>query len=265
MAAMESPPRAATRLQRALFEPIGEQGRAEQVEKRLLHAITGGHIRPGDRLPSEQDLAQTFGVSTVTVREALRGMRAHGVIETRRGRGGGSFVAPSADPLATARASLESTSRLALRDLGHHYAAISIACVRLAVRRATEEEIRHVRERLDRLSAVTDAVRWRQVFDDVLIEVMSLSQSARLTREHMKLQVELSPFVRLLDPDAAARTELAHRLAELLQALEAGDAEAAARCAETGAERLIADILTLKGNAVTTPIPVQPGTRRGSE
>lgn len=251
---MKHPSRQALSLRHALFEPIGEHGRAELVERRLHNAITGGHLRPGERLPSEQDLAHTFRVSTVTVREALRGMRERKLISTKRGRGGGSFVADSGDPLDPVRAHLASTSRLALRDLGLHYAAIAVACVRLAVRRATDDEISHALARLDNM-AVDDPIRFRQVFDDVTIEVISLSQSARLTREHMGLQVEFSPFVRLLDPVPAARASHVRRVREIVQAIADGDDERAAAATETAVAKLVTELLTLKGTADTAPIP----------
>ena len=79
------------RLQGALFQPIGDEGRAELVERRLVDAIHRGHLRAGERLPSESELARSFGVAPVTVREALLTLRGQGLIVTRRGRNGGSF------------------------------------------------------------------------------------------------------------------------------------------------------------------------------
>ena len=86
---------ASSRLRNAAFAPIGDEGRAELVETRLLRAISSGDFIEGDRLPSENELAQLFGVAVVTVREALGSLRHRGVIETRRGRNGGSFVRTS--------------------------------------------------------------------------------------------------------------------------------------------------------------------------
>ena len=46
----------------------------------------------GDQLPPERELAETFGVSRVTLREAIKALRDAGLVESRRGRGGGTFV-----------------------------------------------------------------------------------------------------------------------------------------------------------------------------
>lgn len=241
---METAP-PATHLQRALLRPIGELGRAEQVEERLIELIAGGHLRPGDRLPPEAELARTFGVSTVTVREALRVLRERELLVTRRGRGGGSFVAHQPDPLAQVRAALAATSTLSLRDLGAHYGAITSAAVRLAVRRATEEEVAHVRYRLRQLEDL-DAAGWRRTLDDVQVEMVALSQSARLTREHLRLHVELSHFLRLLDLDASARATQLEHVAAALDAMARGDEAAADRAATDLVQGLIEGIVAMR-------------------
>lgn len=214
-----------------MFTPIGDAGRAELVEKRLTDAITGGHLRAGDRLPSEADLARTMGVSPVTVREALMGLRGQGLVVTRRGRHGGSFVSDTADPLVFARDALRASSRLALRDLGVHYGALTMAGVRLAARRAAVPELAAVRARLARLDT-DDPATWRQTMDDLQLELIALSQSARITRDQMRLQAELSPLLRLIDVDPAQRARQRTLFEAMLSAVEAGDEPAAAAATE---------------------------------
>lgn len=226
-----SPPSKPHRIQGQLFQSIGDEGRAELVERRLLDLIHGGHLRAGHRLPAESELARTLGVAPVTVREALLALRARGLVVTKRGRNGGSFVAADADPLAFAREALRRTSRVALRDLGAHYAAITSAAVRLAARRATADEAERVQARLDRIDD-SDTDRWRPALDDAQIELAALSQSARLTREQMQLQAELSPYLRLLDTDAAERARMRGDLRAAVAAVAEADAEAAVAATE---------------------------------
>jgi DNA-binding transcriptional MocR family regulator len=73
----------------AVFAPLEPLSRVELVSRRLTDAIALGLLRDGSQLPGEADLARAFGVSTVTVREALTALRHRDLIETRRGRGGG--------------------------------------------------------------------------------------------------------------------------------------------------------------------------------
>lgn len=226
-----SPRAHSPRLQGALFQSIGEQGRAELVEERIAEAITGGHLRAGERLPPENDLAHTLGVAPVTVREALLVLRTRGLIVTRRGRNGGSFVAADADPIAFARAALATSSRVKLRDLGAHYDAVTSAAVRLAARRADPSEADALRARLQRASRA-DSGQWRGGMDDVMVEVVALSQSARLTREQMRLQAEFSPLLRLVDQDPHARDAQARAVGEMIEAVAAGDVVAAGAASE---------------------------------
>jgi len=233
------------RLQGALFQSIGDAGRAELVERRLASAITGGHLRAGERLPSENDLARTFGVAPTTVRESLLALRTQGLVVTRRGRNGGSFVADSADPVAHARTALAATSRLALRDMGAHYAAITAACVRLAARRAVASEVQLIRARLIRLEP-TDLAQWRSALDDVQVELVSLSQSARLTREQMRLQAEISPLLRLIDAVEDSRVLERQLLLAVVDAVESGDAQAAVDATERMVDSVIDALIELQ-------------------
>jgi len=59
---------------------------------RLVQAIKLGMVADGDRLPPERELAERLKVSRVTLREAIAALRDAGYLESRRGRGGGSFV-----------------------------------------------------------------------------------------------------------------------------------------------------------------------------
>ncbi|MHC5907669.1 FadR/GntR family transcriptional regulator [Streptomyces sp. S6] len=67
----------------------------DEVADRILTAIAVGDFLPGERLPAERELTGLLHVSRPTVREAVGRLTALGVIEVRRGRGGGAFVRDS--------------------------------------------------------------------------------------------------------------------------------------------------------------------------
>ena len=74
------PPPITTAAARTLFAPLEDSGsRAELVARRLGDAIRVGLVLDGERLPAETELAAQFGVSTVTLREALTILRAQGI------------------------------------------------------------------------------------------------------------------------------------------------------------------------------------------
>ncbi|USX52374.1 FadR/GntR family transcriptional regulator [Lentzea sp. HUAS12] len=87
--------------QEALFRPVRAGNAFEETVERLMQSIRLGVVAPGERLPSERDLATRLGVSRVTVREAIRSLQENHYVESRRGRYGGTFVKdalPKSDP-----------------------------------------------------------------------------------------------------------------------------------------------------------------------
>lgn len=61
--------------------------RNEEVRLQIEQAIRRGDFAPGERLPSERELVETFGVSRVSVREAIRSLEALGLVRVHQGRG----------------------------------------------------------------------------------------------------------------------------------------------------------------------------------
>ncbi|MGV0326004.1 GntR family transcriptional regulator [Corynebacterium confusum] len=64
----------------------------QRIADELRRAIERGQLRPGDRLPAERALVVKYAVSRITVRHALQVLEQDGLVERRRGRGGGTFV-----------------------------------------------------------------------------------------------------------------------------------------------------------------------------
>jgi len=87
-----------------VLRPVRAGNAFEETVERLLTVIKLGVVGPGQRFPSERDLAARLGISRITLREAIRELQQAGFIESRRGRSGGTFVtyrppAPSRDEL----------------------------------------------------------------------------------------------------------------------------------------------------------------------
>lgn len=227
----------------------------------------GGVLAAGERLPAETELAAAFGVAPATAREALLALRERGLIVTRRGRTGGSFIADSADPVRFATRALLDSSRVSLRDTAQHYLAITAACVDLAARRADATEIAMIVTRLER-GDDRDLAAWRRASDDAVIELAALSQSARLTREQMKLQGEFSPLFALIDTDPVSRAACRNALLDVLHAVGAGDADGAGRALRASTRHCVDWLIAYREQhagalAPATPTPItQPRTER---
>ena len=113
--------------------------RAPQLPTRIVEAlrreITEGRLKPGDRLPGEQLLAETFKVSRNVVREAIARLRSDGVVQSRQGIG--AFVVREA-PLPVLRVEPEASSnREAYKNLFELRAMLEIRAAGLAATRGS--------------------------------------------------------------------------------------------------------------------------------
>jgi GntR family transcriptional repressor for pyruvate dehydrogenase complex len=193
-----------------VFAPLEQLGRAETVARRLTDAITLGLLADQEQLPSESDLAERFGVSTMTVREALTALRHQGLVETRRGRGGGSFVrAPSGQPLGALRERLRAMTLTEIRDVGDHYVSIAGTAAKLAAERASEEDAARIASLVAGERDGSGVHRAERAFH---IEVAAAAQSPRLTQQEVRLQGEAGPLLWLpaCEADGRRRVRAAH-------------------------------------------------------
>ena len=130
---------------------------SEQTSDRLYEMIVDEHrYMPGSKLPNENELSETLGVSRTTLREAISFLAAQGVLEIRRGKG--TFVAESlpAEGLdLTALAGVR--SRVRAKDLFEMRLIFEPATVALACQRASDEELRQIEKKARRMEETAAA------------------------------------------------------------------------------------------------------------
>ncbi|WP_066271772.1 FadR/GntR family transcriptional regulator [Hydrogenophaga palleronii] len=125
------------------YEVVQTSRAFEEVIAQLRRLTVQGQLKPGDRLPSERDLALKLGVSRNTIREALRGLEMSGVLELRKGAYGGAFlVAPGGDTLAGALQDMFQFGSVTAGQLTEARLHITAAVARVACERIREEDIR---------------------------------------------------------------------------------------------------------------------------
>ncbi|WP_040166644.1 FadR/GntR family transcriptional regulator [Microbacterium gorillae] len=213
-----------------VFAPLDEGGRAVIVERRLADAITTGVLSDGERLPSEAELARSLGVAVVTAREALEGLRGRGLVQTRRGREGGSFVTydvhSAADRLEQR---LQEHSRVQLRDIALHVGAIAGTAAEVAADRASDDDLATLTELVRDADRSTPGSARRTV-GQFQLEVAAVSQSPRLVRESVRLQAEAGPLLWLCLREPEYRDRSATAQSTITAAIRDAD-PAAARAA----------------------------------
>jgi DNA-binding FadR family transcriptional regulator len=123
--------------------------------ERLTDAIVDGKLAPRTRLPTEQALMRTHGVSRTVVREAIAALRAEGLVETRQGSG--AFVAAHVGkrPFRIDLDGLRSIAQVI--DVLELRVCVEVEAAGLAAERRTKADIAGLREVSERFSAAIDA------------------------------------------------------------------------------------------------------------
>lgn len=122
----------------------------EHIEAR----IASGNLAPGDRLPSERQLAAALKVGRSSVREALRVLDQRGLLDIRRGRRGGAYLREPSHRQTTAEMEmLLRFERLTLDQINDFRLAIEGYVTALAARAACQADIRQLHSRLERVRA----------------------------------------------------------------------------------------------------------------
>ena len=180
----------------SLIAPLAARGRAEEVVLRVGRAIQLGLLTDGERLPPETEFAAQLGVSAMTLREALAMLRQQGLVETRRGRTGGTFIrrpaAPQPGPL---RDRLRTMTVGDLRDLTDEQSAVSGAAARLAATRASTAGVRRLLALADQLAGAATTGARIMADSRFHIEVAIASNSERLTALEVALQATLAELL----------------------------------------------------------------------
>ena len=219
----------------------------------IATAISLGALSVGDRLPSETELANQFGVAVATIRKSLAELREAGLVETLRGRSGGTFVVrvpfPTDDQV---RQYLSGISIVNLRDFGDERVTISRGIARFATQRAQKSAIETMRSAAEKLIEAKEPSALASHYSKFHTEVALAAQSPRLLRTQMWLLSEISTL--LWSPGGAGLVpdDVSRDHEEMLDALAARDVDHAQQTIERhvqdGVYRLIDVKLTLQNH-----------------
>jgi len=228
---------------------ISRQTAAEAVRDQLLALIQAGTYPVDTKLPSEQELARSFGVSRPIVREALGTLRSAGVLESLSGSG--SFVRAT-EP---GKGGLLLLGHYSPDDLHEVRAHLEVPGAGLAAKRRTARQLAALEEIVKRHATRTDVVDWVQddlAFHVALAEASGNELQAKLVAELRELQFEQTVVVARIAGGLEV-PEAEHRA--ILDAVADQDAAGArkAMTAHLGAIR------RRSGAVHESPSPAQPG------
>jgi DNA-binding FadR family transcriptional regulator len=122
----------------------------QDIVEQIQEAILGSRYQPGDVLPPERELRETFQTSRGTLREALRVLEQKGLIEIRLGVNGGAFVKGSiSEPMAESLSLMLRYRKISLLHLNEFREDVEGIVTARAAERAEESDI----QKLDDLLA----------------------------------------------------------------------------------------------------------------
>jgi GntR family transcriptional regulator, transcriptional repressor for pyruvate dehydrogenase complex len=138
--------------------PIQTSSAAHQIAEQLRMAVLLGQLPPGQRLPSETDLAAEYSVSRGTIRETMKLLSAAGLVESTRGASGGTFVrvpepGTAAAQMGDAIALWFNAGSTSLAEVNDARAWIERGCVLMAARNRSDADIDAIREAVEAMEA----------------------------------------------------------------------------------------------------------------
>ncbi len=226
--------------------PPGKPSLSADLAKHIAEQIERGVLAPGDRLPTEKVLVETHGVSRAVVREAIARLKSQGLVNSQRGSG--AFVNEKVQSSAFRIGSISALDSQELEHILELMLSIEGTAARLAATRRTEDDLKRIRKGL---IGMEYAILNDQLGDDedyaFHLAIVQATHNPHLIALNDYLETSVRHVIRSARRNTAqlyvqrmVAVQAEHQL--IFQAIEAGDAPAAAAAAEAhlryAAERL---------------------------
>ena len=206
----------------------------EDIAAEMIAQIHSGELRPGDRLPPERALAETYNVSRTTIREALRMLEQGGYIASTHGAPGAVVQEPSLHGVEEPLAEMIQLNQISLQELGEYRLNNDSTIAMWAAQRRSAADLQQLRQCLQEAQASTEDY---EHFVDLDVKFHSLLAQATGNRVAVIVtqvlgNVEKETLRRkMLAISQADRLALEQRILMrhqiILSAIELGDAEGA--------------------------------------
>jgi GntR family transcriptional repressor for pyruvate dehydrogenase complex len=152
-----------------VFTPVQTRRTFEEAADQIAEKVRTGELRTGDRLPGERSLAAQMEISRPTLREAVKVLVDAGVLEVRRGPGGGMYVATDVVPTDLVRHS----ASLRLAEIAAVLEArrlLEPRVAQLAADRASEEDFAAMERSIEAMRRIVEG-GWHQRHEDRFLQL----------------------------------------------------------------------------------------------
>jgi GntR family transcriptional regulator, transcriptional repressor for pyruvate dehydrogenase complex len=204
--------------------------KSEAVAAYVRSQIHVGNYSPGDRLPTQRELAEQLGVSRISVSEAIKLLANEGYVQVLRGSSGGAFVTQLVTPVQEWRSRLRDRAG-ELDELIDFRQAVEAKAAALAAERRTTTDLTRMRHALEAMRTIpaTNARSWFRQSDGTFhIAISHAARNARLERAIDEARMQLfTPYDLLVYEEPVADVLADHQ--EIYDAIRDRDGERAGR------------------------------------
>jgi DNA-binding FadR family transcriptional regulator len=214
---------------RLRFERIQQLRAHESVADQIRRHIELRLIGPGEALPTERELASLFGVGRATVQHALRLLERDHLVETRRGRSGGTFVSRPADD-AKVRAGLIQRIRRRRDDIEQllvYRSTLEPGVAALAAGARSGDDLAAMRRELVRMADASTELDYMRSDTEFHIAVARATANGYLVRSIEEIRAQLSDAIGLLPETDTWHRRLSEEHDGILAGIECADEEQA--------------------------------------
>jgi DNA-binding FadR family transcriptional regulator len=212
----------------ARFAPIEQTSAHVYIAEQLRREITLGLPLTGEALPPERELAAMFGVARATVQRAVRVLESEGLVETRRGRGGGIFVI--GPPSGTVRRRLiprVRRNRGLIEEAVAYRLEVEPAAASQAARARTPADLARLRGIVDRAAKTTDDALFTSLDTGFHLAVAGAAHNRFFAEAVERVRLSLNDVILLLPESPLWQQRSLQEHQRIFAALEAGDSRAA--------------------------------------
>ena len=208
-----------------LQQPKAHEYVAEQIRRRIALRL----IAPGESLPSERELASMFGVGRPTIQLALKELAADRLVESRRGRRGGTFVLEPADDTVVQD---ELISRLLARreeleELLDYRRSVEPLISKMAARLRKRNDLGAMRTTIRNMVSAREEPDYMRFDTEFHLAVARATQNRYLVRQMEEIRLQLNDALSLLPESETWHRRISGEHESIFDAIDARDARAA--------------------------------------
>lgn len=208
-----------------LQQPKAHEYVAEQIRRHIALRL----IAPGESLPSERELASMFGVGRPTIQLALKELAADRLVESRRGRRGGTFVLEPADDTVVQD---ELISRLLARreeleELLDYRRSVEPLISKMAARLRKRNDLSAMRTTIRNMVSAREEPDYMRFDTEFHLAVARATQNRYLVRQMEEIRLQLNDALSLLPESETWHRRISGEHESIFDAIDARDARAA--------------------------------------